>query len=227
MDTLPDVDIPITELPLTRIGAIVTVQVRGVEYRARITGVSDGKARVHLFEQLQKPSESALAITLIQALPKKEKMELIIQKATELGVCAVFSCVSARSITLAERARDQDKTHRWKAVAAKAAEQSRRRIVPGIEWCDDLASALAKASNADLKLMLYEKEASMNLRSLEVRDVSSIALVAGPDGGFTDEEVALARMRGYIPVRLGARVLRCETASIAAIAIAQFLWGDL
>ena len=222
-----DIKLPLSILPRQRIGAILTVQVGDAEYRARITDIVDGIATLRPFEELSPPSESNISITLIQALPKKEKMELIIQKATELGVSIIRPCVSAKSITLSERVQHQDKTHRWAAIAAKAAEQSRRRVIPRIEQCTDLAAALNAASEAELKLMLYEKEALYTLHGFVDKHVGSITIVAGPEGGFTREEAALARTYGYTPVRLGGRILRCETASIAAISIIQFVWGDL
>ena len=223
----PDIELPAGNLSHRRIGSIVTVEVQGVEYRARIVDLHHERATLHLFQELSRPSEANLAITLIQALPKKEKMELIIQKSTELGVTAILPCTSAKSISLSEKIKDQDKTHRWSAIAAKAVEQSRRRLVPRIEECTDLTAALNGASGVELKLMLYEKELALDLHALADRDIASVAIAAGPEGGFTEDEVALAREYGYVPVRLGGRILRCETASIAALSIVQFLWGDL
>ncbi len=226
-DSSTDFELPVSDLSHTRVGAIVTVRTEVGEYRARIIRIADGKATLHPFEGLLQASESCLAITLIQALPKKERMELIIQKATELGVTAIFPCSSARSITLSEREARQSKAHRWRAIAAKAVEQSRRRLVPHVGECAPLPLALEKASDADLKLILYEKEAEIDPHSLAEKRAKSLAIAAGPEGGFTEDEVMLARGFGYVPVRLGGRVLRCETASIAAVSIAQFVWGDL
>ncbi len=227
LDTWPDVRLPLAALPLKRVGAIVTVETPEAEYRGRIMRVEHDVAFVHLFEKLSWPSESMLVITLIQALPKKEKMELIIQKATELGVSAIIPCVSEKSITLAERETGQAKSHRWAAIASKAAEQSRRRTVPEIKECVDLTKAFTMASAAQLKIMLYEKEVNRSLRDISANELRSLAIAAGPEGGFTEDEVKLAEQHGFAPVRLGGRTLRCETASIAALSIAQFLWGDL
>ena len=222
-----DLILPVSSLSHGRVGAIVTVQTEGVGYRARIVGIAKGKATLRLFERLSRPSESCLAITLIQALPKKERMELIIQKATELGVTTILPCISAKSITLSEREASQSKAHRWTAIAAKAVEQSRRRLTPYVAECVDLAAALEKASEAELKLILYEKEVELDLHGLPDKSLKSLTIAAGPEGGFTKDEVILARKYGYVPVRLGGRILRCETASIAALSIAQFVWGDL
>jgi 16S rRNA (uracil1498-N3)-methyltransferase len=214
-------------LPTTRVGAIVTVRVNEAEYRCRIIRVDGVDALVHPFERLTLPSESSLALSLVQVLPKKEKMELIIEKATELGVNRIIPCVSAKSTTLAERDAVQKKSLRWATVARKAAEQSRRRGIPAIEDCVDFQSAIDLASDADIKIILYEKELSARLHDLMPMKPTSLAIVAGAEGGFAEEEIMLARTRQFIPVRLGGRTLRAETAGIAAISIAQFLWGDL
>ncbi len=227
-DDTHHVEVPLECIPPgCRVGSIVTITVDDVDYRGRITAVSGTKAALLLFERLALPAESGLTITLVQALPKKEKMELIIQKATELGVSEIRPCMSARSITLREREGRQGKAHRWSAIAAKAVEQSRRRVVPTVMPCVDLETALQGAGAAQLKILLHEKEATTRLSDLASTPIQSIALAAGPEGGFTEEEADLARALGYIPVRLGGRILRCETASIAAISIAQFVWGDL
>ena len=226
-DPVVDLELPVNSLSHSRVGAIVTVRAGNGEHRARITAIVNGKAFLRLFERLSRPSESSLAITLVQALPKKERMELIVQKATELGVTAIFPCVSAKSITLSERETGQSKAHRWTAIAAKAVEQSRRRLIPYIGECVDLAAGLRKASEAELRLILYEKEVELDLHNLADKKFGSLAIAGGPEGGFTQDEVALAQKYGYIPVRLGGRILRCETASIVALSIAQFLWGDM
>lgn len=214
-------------LPTTRTGAIVTVQVNDTEYRCRIVKVDGVDALVHPFEELTLPSESALILSLVQVLPKKEKMELIIEKATELGVSTIIPCISTKSITLAQRDAVQKKSLRWATVASKAAEQSRRRVIPVITECIDLERAMDRASDADMKIILYEKEPIVRLHDLMPMKPASVVIVAGGEGGFTEDEIVLARAKQFIPVRLGGRTLRAETAGIAAISIAQFLWGDL
>jgi 16S rRNA (uracil1498-N3)-methyltransferase len=224
---MEDLKISAQLLPTTRTGAIVTVRLSDTDYRCRIIKVDGTDALVHPFERLTLPGESSLIVSLIQVLPKKEKMELIIEKATELGVSTIIPCVSAKSITLAQRDAVQKKSLRWATVASKAAEQSRRRVIPAITECIDLESALDLASDADMKIILYEKEHMGRLHDLMPMKPGSLAIVAGAEGGFTEDEIVLARTRQFIPVRLGGRTLRAETAGIAAISIAQFLWGDL
>jgi len=225
--TMEDLRISVQLLPTTRIGAIATVRVSDAEYRCRIIKVDGADALIHPFEKLALPSESGLTLSLVQVLPKKEKMELIIEKATELGVNRIIPCVSTKSITLAERDAAQKKSVRWAIVARKAAEQSRRRVIPAINGCIDFESALSLVSDADMKIILYEKEPIVRLHDLTPMEPKSLAIVAGAEGGFTEDEIVLARTRQFMPVRLGGRTLRAETAGIAAISIAQFLWGDL
>jgi 16S rRNA (uracil1498-N3)-methyltransferase len=138
-----DFRVPSDSLTERRIGAIVTARDEtGVEYRVRIISIEGATALVHPFEKLTLPSESLLSITLIQALPKRGKMEWIIQKATELGVSAIIPCVSEKGITLAERDRSQPKSHRWQEIVRKATEQSRRRVMPLVGSCVALQEAL-------------------------------------------------------------------------------------
>jgi len=227
MVIMEDQRIPAQLLPTTRIGAVVTVRVSDKEYRCRIIKVDGADALVHPFERLARPSESDLAVSLVQVLPKKEKMELIIEKATELGVNTIIPCISAKSITLAERDAVQKKSLRWATVARKAAEQSRRRVIPTVRECVDFKSAVDLVSDADMKIILYEKEPMVRLHDLMPMKPRSLAIVAGAEGGFNEDEIMLAQAKEFIPVRLGGRTLRSETAGIAAISIAQFLWGDL
>lgn len=225
-----DFRIPSDGLTERRVGAIVTARDElGAEYRARIISVEGGTALVHPFERLTIPSESALSITLIQALPKKEKMEWIIQKATELGVSAIIPCVSEKGITMEERDRSQAKSHRWQEVARKATEQSRRRVVPLVGSCISFQDALRLQGDAEasLRLILYEKETVTNMRDLSWNGIERLSLVCGPEGGFSEMEIEVARLFNFIPVSLGGRILRCETAAVAALSIVQFITGNL
>ena len=220
--------VPVRLLTDRRPGAIVTVTFPdGVEYRGRVVSIEGDTADVQVFERLELPTESFLPITLIQALPKKERMELIIQKATELGVTAIRPCESARSITLEERDASQHKSHRWPAVVEKAVEQCRRKLLPELHETSSLTKALEAGSSADVRLLLYERETITGLHELRDIKPASVTLVCGPEGGFTEDEASLAKSLGYTPVRLGGRILRCETAAIAALSIVQFMWGDL
>lgn len=225
-----DLLVPVSLLSHRRPGAIVTVKGDdGREYRGRIVAVEGETARVRTFEELRFSTESPLEMTLIQALPKKERMESIIHRATELGVKTIIPCVSARSVDLTPGpGAGQDKSHRWPAVALKAVEQCRRRSVPAIVPCPGLREAFdLTGDKPGLKLIFYEKEKNMCLKSALSALPDRVTLACGPEGGFTEEEILLARGKGFLPVGLGDRIMRCETAVISVLAIMQYLLGDL
>ena len=157
---------------------------------------------------------------------------MIIQKATELGVQEIIPCTSGRSITPGGTGLGQDKSHRWPQVARRAVAQCRRRVAPLVAPCRSLTDALDGFSACEgMKLILFEKERAMRLTDLgrqrRREKPGRVVIACGPEGGFTDEEIFFARAKGFVPVRLGGRVLRCETAALAAIAIIQHEWGDL
>jgi 16S rRNA (uracil1498-N3)-methyltransferase len=210
-------------------GEIITItDSSGREFRGRIAELGKEQARCHIFEELQEPTEPPFDLFLFQALPDKERMELIIQKGTELGVKTFIPFKSAHSISLEEREAVQPKAHRWHSIALKAAKQCRRAIVPGVVPFCSLEKALEQARPLELKLILVEKEEE-RLAPL-VRGMpppKGIALMVGPEGGWDAEEVKGATENGFFSVGLGGRILRTETAAIAACAILQYEWGGL
>jgi 16S rRNA (uracil1498-N3)-methyltransferase len=210
-------------------GEIITVtDAAGKAFRGRIIELKDDQARVLLFEEMRKPIEPPFDLFLFQALPEKERMELIIQKATELGVSCICPFKSRHSISLEEREAQQPKTHRWQRIALKAAKQCRRASVPAVAPYCSFAQALEMARELDFKIILWEKEQT-RLVSL-IRNTPpprSIALMVGPEGGWAEAEIRQAQSEGFSPAGLGGRILRTETAAIAACAILQYEWGGL
>jgi 16S rRNA (uracil1498-N3)-methyltransferase len=154
-------------------------------------------------------------------------MELIIQKTTELGVSAIIPFKSERSISLEERESKQKKSHRWQEIAIKAVQQSRRAGVPRVEAYLSFMEALKSCEGEGLKILLYEKEGENLKNVLKRYQPKKIFAMVGPEGGFTEEEVALAKDKGFIPVKLGQRILRTETAAITLVGILQYELGDL
>ena len=210
-------------------GEIITItDATGKEFRGRIAELEKERARCHIFEELTEPTEPPFDLFLFQALPDKERMELIIQKTTELGVKSICPFKSVHSISLQERENMQPKAHRWQPIALKAAKQCRRAIVPQVAPFCSFEKALEQARPLELKIILLEKEEE-RLAPL-IRDMpppQSIALMVGPEGGWDGEEVEQARAEGFFSVSLGGRILRTETAAIAACAILQYEWGGL
>ncbi|HEX9949483.1 MAG TPA: 16S rRNA (uracil(1498)-N(3))-methyltransferase, partial [Thermodesulfobacteriota bacterium] len=180
-------------------GEIITVQdASGKAFRGRIVELKDDQARVFIFEEMTGPAESPFDLLLFQALPEKERMELIIQKATELGASVICPFKSRHSISLEEREATQPKTHRWQHIALKAAKQCRRASVPVVAPYCSFAQALEMARELDFKIILWEKEGT-RLASL-IRDMPpprSIAVMVGPEGGWAEEEIQQARQEGF------------------------------
>jgi len=211
-----------------RVGSLITLtDPEGNDFRGRVLRLSKEEASVLIFDAFPSPTESSLEIILLQALPEKERMELIIQKATELGVSAIVPFKSERSISLEEREAKQKKAHRWQEIAVKAVQQSRRARVPKVEQYRLLKEALEVCEGEGLKIVLYEKEGENLKNVLRQYQLKKIYAMVGPEGGFTEKEVKLAKNKGFIPIKLGQRILRTETAAITLVAILQYELGDL
>ena len=211
-----------------RIGSLVTLtDLEGNDFRGRVIRLSEDEASIFIFDAFSSSTESPLEMTLLQALPEKERMELIIQKATELGISAIIPFQSEKSISLKEREAKQKKAHRWQDIAVKAVQQSRRAKVPWVEECRSFQEALEDCRGEGLKILLWEKGGE-NLKNVLKRQLTKkIYAMVGPEGGFSEEEVRCAKKEGFIPVKLGQRILRTETATIVLVGILQYELGDL
>jgi 16S rRNA (uracil1498-N3)-methyltransferase len=211
-----------------RVGSIITLtDSEGKDFRGRLLSLSDQEASVLLFEAFPSSTESSLEIILLQALPERERMELIIQKVTELGVSAIIPFRSKRSISLEERDAKQRKSHRWQEIAIKAVQQSRRAKVPRVESYRSFGDALDLCIGECLKILLWEKGGDRLRDVLRGYQPQRIYALIGPEGGFAEEEIRLAALKGFVPIKLGQRILRTETAAITLIGILQYELGDL
>jgi 16S rRNA (uracil1498-N3)-methyltransferase len=197
---------------------------RGGEYDATILQIDRAGVRVHVDLQRTVERESPLRVTLLQALARGERMDLIVQKATELGVAAILAWGAERSVVRLDEAGLARRCEHWRAIAISACEQCGRNQVPPIDAVADLASACARADVASLRLLLAP-EADRSLVSMAGRS-PGVSLIVGPEGGFSDAELALAAQQGFRCCRLGPRVLRAETAPLAALAALQAVAGD-
>jgi 16S rRNA (uracil1498-N3)-methyltransferase len=208
----------------TRPGEILTVvDAAGNRYRARVTG----NAQVVPFARLAF-RRSVFLLTVYQALPEKERFELVLEKLAELGVDRVVPFVSRRSTTLARRDGKQKKSHRWPHILLRAAKQCRRATIPQLAPVLSWQDVLAEARGWDRTWMLYEGATAELLRNgLRQGAVRHAALMIGPEGGFSAAEVEQARSAGIMPVSLGTRILRTETAAIVGTALVQYGLGDL
>ncbi len=211
-----------------RVGTLVTMtDSEGNDFRGRVLRLSKAEASIFVFNTFPFPTESPLEIVLAQALPEKERMELIIQKVTELGVAVIFPFQSEKSISLVEREAKQKKAHRWQQISIKAVQQSRRARVPYVGACRSFQELLENLDDEGLKILLWEREGENLKTILRRHPAQKIYVMVGPEGGFTEKEVQLAKGKGFIPVKLGQRILRTETAAISLMAILQYELGDL
>jgi 16S rRNA (uracil1498-N3)-methyltransferase len=207
-------------------GALVVVaDGRGHDYTVRIDRLAP-RAAGTVVGVAESRAESPLAVTLIQGVPKGDRMELIIRAATELGVARVLPALAERTVVRLPPARWPERARRWQRVAREAAKQCGRAVVPDIDAPRPLADRLA--TGADLRLCLWEGPAQ-GLEAL-LRRASpprTVAVLIGPEGGLDGSEVAAAEAAGWSVARLGPRILRTETAGPAIIAVLQWRWGDL
>jgi len=197
---------------------------RGGEYPALIDAVAKDRVRVRLGDQVPAERESPLALTLIQALQGGDKMDFTLQKAVELGVARFQPVASRRSVVRLDGERAAKRLEHWRGVAIAACEQCGRNRVPEVLPVQALERALAQVDAQARRLVLLP-EAAVPLTSLPPPE-GPVVLLVGAEGGLAPEEAEAALAAGFTPVRLGPRVLRTETAGLAALAAIQALWGD-
>jgi len=196
----------------------------GGEFAATIERIDRREVIVRVDAFVDAGRESALAVTLVQAVAAGDAMDYAIRKSVELGAAAVQPLITARSAPLGEATRAAQKRERWQNVAIAACEQSGRNRVPGVAAPVALAQWLAGRGAAGTGIVLAPQGA-VPLGGMRP-PAAAVDLLVGPEGGFTVEEVAAATRAGMLAVRMGPRVLRTETAGPAALAAMQTLWGD-
>jgi 16S rRNA (uracil1498-N3)-methyltransferase len=208
-----------------RAGAPLTLfNGRGGEYAAELIGTDKSGARLAIREHLALERESPLRLTLLQGIARGERMDLIVQKATELGVHRLVPLSCEFSVVRLDPANRRRRSEHWRAVAIAACEQCGRNRIPEIDAIGDFAEVCA-ASNGELRLMLLP-QAPDSLAAVAA-GVRSAVILVGPEGGLSGREQLLAQRGGFRACRLGPRILRTETASLAALAALQACAGDL
>jgi len=197
----------------------------GFDYVVKVIEISKHKTSVEIINKYEVNHESPLKITLAQGIAAGDKMDWVIQKTVELGIESIQPLFTERSIVKLDRERADKKLEHWRTVAISACEQTGRAIIPEILSPLPLSQWLsAQQKKNNLKLILTPSKAQ-NINQLE-KPSSSIDFMVGPEGGFSDKEMALALNSAFIPINFGQRILRTETASIVALSIMQNLWGD-
>lgn len=197
----------------------------GNAFDAKIYEINGKRVVLHELQSCMSETESPLHITLAQAMCSSEKMDWVVQKATELGVSTIQPVQTQRSVARLNADRAAKRVAHWNSVAISACEQCGRNVLPYILPPEDFAAWLARLrENSGIKLVLLpEGAAALHKLSPTTRDVY---LLVGPEGGFTDDEAKMVHVAGFSPVRLGRRILRTETAALAGLAAIQTLWGD-
>ncbi|BCR03512.1 ribosomal RNA small subunit methyltransferase E [Desulfuromonas versatilis] len=198
---------------------------QGMLCRCRIERLERRSGRALVLERWRE-GEKVFPIQLLQALPKGDKLELVLQKGTELGITRFTPVEAERSVALVQGDRGEKRLQRWERIVLEAARQSRRPLLPRLEPPLPLSEALA-ACRAELRLMLWEQESRPLAAVLPPTPPRDAAILVGPEGGFSPAEAQTARAAGFLPVGLGPRILRSETAGFAVASILQFIYGDL
>lgn len=202
----------------------------GAEYEASITGLSKGEVTARITGSGRCLGEPTISLTLALCLLKGDKVELVVQKCSELGISQIAIVRSERSVARPEAGRMDARLERWRRIAAEAAEQSGRGLAPGVRWFEDFAEIAPLIEEHALSLIAWEDEDRTSIRqALQASSGAASAMaVIGPEGGLSEREVELARSHGARCVSLGKRVLRAETAAIAACAAIMYeLEGEL
>lgn len=194
----------------------------GSEWAGEVSAVSKREITIHLTEQLQGVAESPLAVHLGQAMSRGERMDWAIQKAVELGASEITPLFTERCEVKLQGERADKRQAHWQQVAISACEQCGRSVVPTVHAPTALPDWLATIQ-ADLKLVLHHRT-EQSLTSLD--RPTSLALLIGPEGGLSGDEIHIAEQAAFKAARFGPRVLRTETAPVVALSIAQQLWGD-
>ncbi|CEK12192.1 16S rRNA (uracil(1498)-N(3))-methyltransferase [Legionella hackeliae] len=194
------------------------------EFEAVITSVHKKKVMVAIVAQHFVNRESPQVIHLAQGISKGERMEIVIQKAVELGVTSITPLLTERSVVRLDEERMEKKIAQWQAIAIAACEQCGRNQVPKIEKALHLNHYLKRGSNA-LKFVLHP-EMAKNWRDYEFH-TQELILMIGPEGGFSEQEISEILSYNFNPLSLGPRILRTETAAIAALSVLQAVCGDL
>jgi 16S rRNA (uracil1498-N3)-methyltransferase len=202
----------------------------GFEYDASIHQFFHDRVEIRISRKFPGTKESPVQIAVAQALLKEKKMDRLLRHLCELGVTRWVPFISERSVPRPDDKRSSARAQRWNKIVQESCKQCRRSKLPEISKTLTFEGVLGHGASCDLQIVFYENEAA-TLKSLMTPDLPSaprkILLILGPEGGFTDQEIVKARAAGCLVAGLGSRILRAETAAIAACTLTQFLYGDM
>ncbi len=202
----------------------------GFEYEAVIKKMAVESVDVEILRKVRATPGSGTQIIVAQAFLKEKKMDDLVRKLCELGVAKWIPFFSLRSIARPDASRLAGRTRRWHRIATQALKQCRRNDLPEIGEAVSFEDVLDFSKTCDLKIVFWENESTSLNRGIgsdEKHPIKKIMLMLGPEGGFTGQEIEMAENSGFVAAGLGPRILRAETATIAACAIVQYLFGDM
>ena len=200
---------------------------QGEEALCVVKEVTASEINLEVLERRASQTEAAVRVSVYMAFPKADKLEHVIQKATELGAYEVVAFPSARCVSRPDEKSLRKKLERWQKIAASAAEQSGRGRIPEVITLGSFKEALERAKQTDKALLFYENEHAVTLRmALESGAFQTVSLLTGPEGGLEEGEVEQARQAGLQVCTLGSRILRCETAPLCALSAVMYAAGE-
>ena len=200
---------------------------QGVECLCSVVQIQADQVELAVITRQESRSEAAVRVSVYMAYPKADKLEHVIQKATELGAHEIVAFPSARCVSRPDEKSLRKKAERWQKIAASAAEQSGRGMIPQVVTVGSFREALDRAAKADLSILFYENERATTLRmALESCEYKSVALLSGPEGGLEEREVEQAAAAGLRVCTLGSRILRCETAPLCGLSAVMYAAGE-
>lgn len=215
-------------LRLSRGDSVTLCDGQGTDAQCTVTDFSAGQVFLHVDRIEPSRTEPKLRCSVYMGFPKADKFEHVIQKATELGAYEIIVFPCTRSISRPDAKSLAKKLDRWQKIAASAAEQSGRGRIPQVLALNSFEEAVKRASQAEFAALFYENERTRSLRAaVEERPFASAALMTGPEGGLTDQEVRAAQDAGMEVCSLGPRILRCETAPLCALSALMYAADEL
>ncbi|MBR3834207.1 MAG: 16S rRNA (uracil(1498)-N(3))-methyltransferase [Lachnospiraceae bacterium] len=197
----------------------------GIDYECTVTDMDDDTVTARIEDVLKNSAELSTKITLFQGMPKSDKLELIIQKAVELGVYEIIPVITKRSVVKIDEKKASKKLDRYNGIAEAAGKQSGRGIIPQVKDFMSFKQAIEYAKNLDMNIIPYEEAKGLEYSRQVIKDIKgkkNLGVFIGPEGGFAKEEVDMAIDMGAKCITLGNRILRTETAGLAVISIIMF-----
>lgn len=200
---------------------------QGNEALCVVSDAVTGDYILEIKERRESVSEPTIRASIYMALPKADKLEHVIQKATELGTYEIVTFPTARCVSRPDEKSLKKKLERWQKIAASAAEQSGRGRIPEVVVLNSFSLALDRALRSDVSIVFYENEHATTFRQvLSAGNFESVSLISGPEGGFEESEIALAQQKGLKICTLGNRILRCETAPLCGLSALMYHVGE-